>query len=163
MCLPNKRVGWKILNGELDASIQNPLLVLYTNLANNTSKVFLLVHSTYRPDGPSYQTASHRPFVLDELNVFFLPSSRTSHARTFKVMRCLVFSWASWTRVDLLLRSSGLEHRLSSLKVAPVVLGANEGEDDDVGGYNSDEDALDESIVWHIFSFNSCPGVLSAS
>lgn len=54
-------------------------------------------------------------------------------------------------KVDVFFRSTSLERRLASLKVAPVVLGTYEGEDDNVYGHTSNEDALDKGIIWHVF------------
>lgn len=71
----------------------------------------------------------------------------------------LLFGTASQTRPDrigifwnggkIVLGSTDLEGSLSSLKVASVVLRADEGEDDNVSGNDTDEDTLDEGVVWH--------------
>ena len=53
--------------------------------------------------------------------------------------------------VHVLLRCASLERRLTSLEVTPVVFGTDEGEDDDVDSYSTDEDALNEGVVWHVF------------
>ena len=44
-----------------------------------------------------------------------------------------------------------MERRLASLEVASVALGTYEGEDDDVHGHTSNENALDKGVIWHIF------------
>jgi len=73
----------------------------------------------------------------------------------------------SWRRVNVFLRDISLERRLASLKVASVVLGSDECEDDDVYGHTSNEDTLDQGVVWHVFypvcSFDRRAGVLSDS
>ena len=72
-----------------------------------------------------------------------------------------------WYRDDFFRRSTGLERRLASLEVASVVLGADEGKDDDVCGHTSDENSLNQSVVWYVFwairSLNRRTGVLSNS
>ena len=45
------------------------------------------------------------------------------------------------------LRSAGLERSLSSLEVASVFFGTDEGEDDEIDGHDSDEDTLDEGVI----------------
>ena len=51
--------------------------------------------------------------------------------------------------------------------MASVVLGTDEGEEEEVGGYGSDEDTLDEGIIGYIFragwSLNCGTGVFTAS
>ena len=70
-------------------------------------------------------------------------------------------------RTDVFSRSTGLERRLSFLEVASVVLGTDEGKEDDVCGNTSDENALDKGVIWHIFwairSLNRRAGVLPGS
>ena len=149
--------------------------ILYINFPpKNAGTPSLLVHLTYHINTADLdqqnrllqKVVSSRPFVFNELDDIFLPSSYTSHAQPLKVVDADYLTF-SWNGVDILLRSASLERRLAFLKVTPVVLGTNEGEDDDVGRYASDEDALDEGVVWHVFwaiwSLNRRAGTLSAS
>lgn len=68
--------------------------------------------------------------------------------------------------VHVILRSASLERRLAPLEVTSVILGTDEGHDDEVGGHNPDEDSLDEGIVryvfWAVRPLNCRAGVLSA-
>jgi hypothetical protein len=89
---------------------------------------------------------SRRHSVLNMLHVPLLFTSAPS-------ARLLCISDAISLRrggAYVLLRSTGLECRLSPLEVAPVVLRTDEGEDNDVSGNCSNEDSLNESVVWHI-------------
>ena len=69
-------------------------------------------------------------------------------------------------RIHILLRGTSLECRLAFFEVASVPLRADQGEDDNVGGHGSDEDCLDEGVVWYIFwafrSLDRCTCVFSA-
>ena len=77
------------------------------------------------------QIVFNRSFVFDVLNIIFLGFIRN--------------------RADVFLGSPSLERRLASLEVGSVVLGTYEREDDDVCDNTSDEDALDNGIIWHVF------------
>ena len=74
--------------------------------------------------------------TLNVLDVTFL--LRTFHAGPLSISR---------DGAHVLLRSASLERRLSSLKVASVFFGTDEGEDDEIDGHDSDEDTLDEGVI----------------
>ena len=97
----------------------------------------------------SHELAPYPFFVPGGLNALFLLIAFASHARPLiKVVNSLDLRWG---RVhDVVLRGASLECSLSFLEVASVVLRAYQGEDNDVGGHGSDEDGLDECVVWHI-------------
>jgi hypothetical protein len=57
---------------------------------------------------------------------------------------------------DVLFGSTRLEGRLAPLEVASVVLGTEEGEDDDVRGNDTDEDTLDEGVVGYDLATGRC-------
>ena len=103
-----------------------------------------------------------RPFSHRELDDRFFVNSEAPYARPFNVVDSLVLM-VSRHRADVLLRSAGLERCLAFFEVASVVLGTDEGEDDDVYGHTSDEDTLNQSVVRHVYSINYRAGVLSAS
>ena len=87
-------------------------------------------------------------FVFGALNDLFLLTSCTSHTWSL----CpLDFLDLLRDRIDVFLRSTSLERRLSSLEVTSVVLGPYEGKDDDIRGHASDENTLDKSVIWYIF------------
>ena len=96
----------------------------------------------------SRQVVFSRSSVFDVLDILFLLTPFTFHTRYLHLPDFLGFFW---DRSDIFLRSTSLERRLSSLKVASVVLGAYEGEDDDICGDTSYENALDHGVVWHVF------------
>lgn len=99
-----------------------------------------------------YLTTHHiiglkRPFVLNAFDVTFLIFFASGN-RFVRFLDTLSFLW---NRVHVLLRSACLERRLSPLEVTSVVFGTDQGEDDDVDGNRTDEDALNEGVVWHVF------------
>ena len=59
-------------------------------------------------------------------------------------------------RRNVLFGSTGLECGLAPLKVATVIFGAEEGEDDNVSSNDTDENALDECIVRYDFGAGRC-------
>lgn len=87
------------------------------------------------------------------------------HSLTFNTFAPHVLGFPNFCRdkADVLLRSTGLERRLASLKVASMVFRTNEREDNDVGSHASDEDALNEGIIWYVFSSDRRAGVFPGS
>jgi len=81
------------------------------------------------------------------LGVLFLLTTFVSHTQSHHVPDFLGFFRDS---VDIFLRSTGLERRLASLEVATVILRTYEGENDNVCGRSSDEDALNKGIIRHV-------------
>jgi hypothetical protein len=96
----------------------------------------------------SRQAVFGRCFVFDMLNVIFLLTPFTSRARSPHVPDFLDFIR---DRVGVFLRSTNLERCLASLEVTAVVLGTYKGENDNVYGNRSDEDALNQGVIRHIF------------
>jgi hypothetical protein len=112
----------------------------------------------------SHGVVPGRSCVFNVLNGILLLTAFTSHTRPLNALNPLGFCQ---NRNHILLRSTSLERCLASLEVVPVVLGTDESEDNDVGGHNADEDALDKGVVRHIFWPLGCldrrPRVFSAS
>ena len=81
------------------------------------------------------------------LNVLFLLTTFASHTQPLHLLEFLDFFR---DKIDIFLRSTGLERRLASLEVATVVLRTYEGEDDNVCGHSSNEDALDKGVIRHV-------------
>jgi len=55
-----------------------------------------------------------------------------------------------WHQGDVFLQSTGLKSCLAFLEVTSMVLGTNEGEDNNACGHASNENAPNQSVVRHV-------------
>ena len=127
------------------------LVNLHSNLTKKSvaGPSLLIQLISHRHHQPAFlQDASfRRSCVFNVLGFFFLLPS-TSNTRLLHVSNPTCFLRNG---TNVLLRSTSLERGLASLKVASVVFRTEEGEDNNVRGNTSDEDALNERIVRHVF------------
>ena len=82
--------------------------------------------------------------VASSLSLILNVSDSTFLLLTASKTRLLSICWGI---AQVLLGSTGLERGLASLEVASVVFGTDEGEEEEIGGDDTDEDTLDEGVI----------------